>query len=123
MKRKILLIEDEASLREILVLLLSAEGYEVEPAVNGNDGLEKAKSYRPDLIISDLRMPVMDGPTMWNELKACAETEGIPIVFMSALVEQYALKHAHILHKPFSLEQLQGAIATALMGRSGATQL
>ena len=59
--KRILIIEDEAPLREAFALLLRSEGYEVEVAENGKVGLEKLETFKPDLILLDLLMPVMNG--------------------------------------------------------------
>lgn len=59
--KKILIIEDELPLREAFAFLLQSEGYEVEVAENGKIGLEKLKSFHPDIILLDLLMPVMNG--------------------------------------------------------------
>jgi CheY-like chemotaxis protein len=59
--KRILIIEDEAALREAFALLLSSEGYEVEVAENGKVGLEKVNTFAPDVVLLDLLMPVMNG--------------------------------------------------------------
>lgn len=61
MTKRILIIEDEAPLREAFAMLLKAEGYEVELADNGKAGLQKINLFRPDLVLLDLLMPVMNG--------------------------------------------------------------
>jgi CheY-like chemotaxis protein len=59
--KKILVIEDEKPLRDIYALILEKEGFEVNKAKNGEDGIKKLKTFRPDLIILDMLMPVLDG--------------------------------------------------------------
>lgn len=68
-KAKILLVEDEISLWHMLVRKLELENFEVITAVNGKEGLEKALSETPDLILLDILMPVMDGLTMLQKLR------------------------------------------------------
>ena len=65
----ILVVDDEASFREIFSMKLKAAGYRVETAENGAQGIEKAKSIRPTLILMDVNMPVMDGPTAVLKLR------------------------------------------------------
>jgi two-component system phosphate regulon response regulator PhoB len=60
-KQKILIIEDERTLQEVLTYNLEREGFEVSLAADGQDGLRKARSFEPDLILLDLMLPVIDG--------------------------------------------------------------
>src|SRR3989344_1567793 len=67
--KKILVVEDEVAYLKLLNSQLTEKGYTVIEAVNGKKGLEKAKSENPDLILLDIRMPVMDGMAMLNALR------------------------------------------------------
>jgi len=67
--KKILIIEDEAAYLKLLNTQLTKRGYSVVEAANGKDGLKKAKEEQPDLILLDIRMPVMDGMTMLDQLR------------------------------------------------------
>ncbi|MCR4326941.1 MAG: response regulator [Candidatus Roizmanbacteria bacterium] len=67
--KKILIVEDELAYLKLLNAQLTERGYEVIEAINGKKGLEKAKSENPDLILLDIRMPVMDGMAMLNQLR------------------------------------------------------
>ena len=67
--KKILIVEDEVAYLKLLGSQLTEKGYEVFQAENGKEGLEKAKSEKPDLILLDIRMPVMDGMTMLDLLR------------------------------------------------------
>lgn len=84
MNRKICIVEDTRELLENLTLFLSLEGYEVLPCTNGTEALEKLIVYKPDVIITDLWMPVMDGFTFIDTLKADPVLCNIPIVVFSA---------------------------------------
>lgn len=66
---KILIVEDEKALNEAYELILKKEGHKVQTAFNGQDALEQCKSFKPELILLDLRMPKMDGVTFLKELK------------------------------------------------------
>jgi two-component system alkaline phosphatase synthesis response regulator PhoP len=61
MKRSVLIVEDEETLQDVYKIILSSEGYDVHTASNGVEGLQKVKALRPDLVLLDVFMPVMDG--------------------------------------------------------------
>lgn len=82
---KILLVEDDKSLREIYGVRLMAEGYQIVSADDGEDGLSKAVKERPDLIISDIMMPKISGFDMLDILRSTPETKDIKIIMMTAL--------------------------------------
>ena len=82
---KILLIEDEALLLQMFEKKLKLEGFQVETALRGQTGLEKAKSLQPDLILLDILMPGMDGFEVMEKLKSDPETKKIPVVFLTNL--------------------------------------
>jgi len=81
---KILLVEDQEMNRDMLSRRLKKRGYEVEIAVDGAEGLEKAKSTSPDLILMDMSLPVIDGWEATRRLKADDETKGVPIIALTA---------------------------------------
>ena len=82
---KILLVEDDQSLREIYGIRLTAEGYEIVPAGDGEDALAVAVRERPDLIISDVMMPKISGFDMLDILRSTPETKDIKVIMMTAL--------------------------------------
>ena len=81
----ILVVDDEAAFREIFSMKLTADGYRVETAENGQAGVEKAKQLKPSLILMDVRMPVMDGPTAVLALRDDPETRDMKVVFLTSL--------------------------------------
>jgi len=81
---KILVVDDDEMNRDMLSRRLLRKGYEVVLAVNGAEAIEKAVSDRPELILMDLSMPVLDGYEATRRLKAEADTAGIPIIGLSA---------------------------------------
>ena len=87
-KIKVLLIEDEKEVAELYKLKLTLDGYEVVTAENGQEGLDKANSYRPELIFLDIKMPEMDGFEVLKKLRAAARTKDIPVVILSNFDEQ-----------------------------------
>jgi CheY-like chemotaxis protein len=81
---KILLVEDNEMNRDMLSRRLAKRGFEVVMAVNGAEGVEMARSARPDVILMDMSLPVMDGWTATRKLKADASTSGIPVIGLTA---------------------------------------
>lgn len=86
---KILIVEDEKDIVEILSYNLEKEGYLVEAAVDGMKGLEKAQSFLPDLILLDIMMPNMDGMEMCKKLRALPEFNNTLIAFLTARGESF----------------------------------
>jgi len=81
---KLLLVEDNEMNRDMLSRRLMRKGYEVVIAVDGNEGIEKARSDAPDLILMDMSLPVLDGWEATRQLKADAATKAIPIIALTA---------------------------------------
>lgn len=88
--RKILLVDDEQDILEILSYNLQKEGYEVHTANNGNEGIELAKSIVPDLILLDVMMPEKDGIETCQEMRQIKELQKTLIVFLSARSEEFS---------------------------------
>jgi CheY-like chemotaxis protein len=83
-KARILIIEDNEDNLELIRLLLERGGFEVLAASDGVEGLQVTQQEQPDLILLDLAMPEMDGWTVLDTLKADPETQGIPVVVVTA---------------------------------------
>ena len=81
MPKKILIVEDEANIRELLRLYLEREGYTVHEAENGVEGIKKWKSDKPDMLLLDVMMPVMDGWAVCREIRAESD---VPIIMLTA---------------------------------------
>ena len=81
MPKKILIVEDEANIRELLSLYLEREGYTVLEAENGVEGIKKWKSDKPDMLLLDVMMPVMDGWAVCKEIRAESD---VPIIMLTA---------------------------------------
>jgi DNA-binding response OmpR family regulator len=86
--KKILLIEDEKGLVHAMKLRLAANNYDVTVALDGQDGLEKAKKENPDLMILDLMLPKMDGFKVCSLLKRDSRYKKIPIIVLTARAEE-----------------------------------
>lgn len=93
-KAKILVVEDEEILLTALKEELITGGYEVEGAVDGQDGLDKVKTFKPDLILLDLVMPKMDGMEMLQRLKGDNEMRDIPVVILTNLSDYERISEA-----------------------------
>lgn len=81
MAKKILIVEDEENIRELLRLYLEREGYEISEAANGVEGLKKWKAENPDMILLDVMMPMMDG---WQVCRSIREESAMPIIMLTA---------------------------------------
>jgi DNA-binding response OmpR family regulator len=86
-KKKILIVEDDKSLREMYQLRLSINGYDVIEAKDGEEGLDLAIKERPDLIMLDIMMPKMSGMDVLDIIKSTPETKDIPVILLTALNE------------------------------------
>lgn len=117
---KILVIEDEPDIRENLETLLDAEGYRVESAALGEEGVRKAIASPPDLIFCDVMMPGLDGWGVLEELRKYQETGHIPFIFLTAKASKaerrkgMGLGASDYIEKPFTRDEILRAIATQL---------
>ena len=106
--KRVLVVDDDPDIRELLFTALEDEGFEVVPAANGQEALAVIRTFRPDVIVLDLMMPVMDGWQFAAELRA--RDEEIPLVLLSAArdlkAHQKALAAADVIEKPFDLSDL-----------------
>lgn len=125
---KILVVEDESSVRENILDLLTAQGFEAVGAENGHVGITWAWDYKPDLIICDVMMPELDGYEMLRLLRREPATALMPFIFLSAnadkadIREGMALGADDYLTKPFTHNELLNAIATRLKKQAAITQ-
>jgi two-component system, OmpR family, alkaline phosphatase synthesis response regulator PhoP len=114
---QILVIEDELTVRENIVDLLEAEDYKVITTGNGFRGLVWASENIPDLIISDITMPEIDGHDILRALRQSPVTASIPFIFLSALSDKSDIRHGmnlgadDYLTKPYSRADLLNAVA------------
>ena len=83
MAKKILAVDDSGSLRQMVVFSLKAAGYQVVEAIDGQDGLDKAKSGAYDLILTDQNMPRMDGLTLIRNLRGLPSYQSVPILMLT----------------------------------------
>jgi two-component system, sensor histidine kinase and response regulator len=118
--KKILVIDDEEWLREMVRLALGQRGYEIIEAPNGMTGVEAARKHRPDLILCDVNMEKMDGYATLSSLRNDDATSAIPFILMTGLADNAGMRHGmelgadDYLPKPFTLEGLYGAVEARL---------
>jgi DNA-binding response OmpR family regulator len=119
---RILLVEDEASLRRLIGYALQTRGYEVIVAVDGRQGLEKARSESPDLILLDMVMPEMGGMEVLGALKKDARLKDIPVLIVTASAQKEDAEKAmdmgaaDYLIKPFHVPTLYDRVEELLSG-------
>jgi signal transduction histidine kinase len=120
MSKLILVIEDEKDIRENLVMILTFSNYKTVSADNGLDGLLLARKHIPDLIISDIMMPGIDGYTLLSELQKDIETSSIPFMFLSAKANKDSIREGmnlgadDFISKPFDIDELLNAVEIRL---------
>src|SRR5437899_612867 len=118
--QKILVIDDEEWLREMVHLALSQKGYEVIEAGNGATGLQVALKELPDLILCDVNMEKMDGYRTLSAMRAEPATASIPFILMTGLADNAGMRHGmelgadDYLPKPFTIEALYAAVEARL---------
>jgi CheY-like chemotaxis protein len=117
-RKTILIVDDEFGVLEVLEFILSDSGFNVITALNGHDALARVNEAKPDLIVLDFMMPVLDGAGV---LKALARNEGykaIPVILTSALpettIKQKCSGYTMYLRKPYNAETLMRGINALL---------
>lgn len=119
-KKRILVVDDEIDLVGMLVMRLEANDYEVFTAYDGQEGLDKARSLKPDLIILDLMLPKLDGYKVCRMLKFDEKYKQIPIILFTARAQESDIKLGKevgadvYLIKPFEPDILLGKITELL---------
>lgn len=126
-KAKVLVVEDEEILLTALREELESGGYEVDGAADGEEGLEKVKSFKPDLILLDLVMPKMDGMEMLQKLKSDPQTRDILVVILTNLSDYEKISEAlslgamdYLVKANYKLEDLLDKVKTVLSRKAGA---
>jgi DNA-binding response OmpR family regulator len=114
MTQSVLIVDDEFGLADITADFLTEVGYDVALAINGKLGLASLATRRADLVLTDLMMPVMDGPEMIRRMRADPKLAAIPTILMTALPEAVptgdAAMHDAVLVKPFGIAELLAVI-------------
>jgi DNA-binding response OmpR family regulator len=125
MTKKILVVDDEPHIAQIMKLTLEHSGYEVAVAGDGAEGLKKAKEWEPDLILLDLMLPNIDGYKVCRLLKFDQKYQHIPIILVSAMGEAQNKELGKqvgadlYMSKPFKPDELLDQVENLLKQRSG----
>ena len=120
MSRKILLVDDEQAIVDLLAAMLRKNGYEVSTALSGKSCLKKASQDKPDLIILDVLMPDLDGFEVCKQLKESESTKDIPVIMLTALIKEEDLTKglnegaSCFISKPFSIIDVLDEIRSVL---------
>lgn len=119
MQRKLLIVEDNFTVREMLALVLSDAGFRVITADDGYAGLDQARAEHPDLILTDIEMPNLDGIQMIQRLRQEPACQAIPVVVVSAvqtgvLMQAVAAGACEVMQKPVGLVSLVSLVRQIL---------
>src|ERR1700761_9209073 len=111
MRKKILAIDDDSDILEILALLLTGEGYEVRTLTHGASVFESIKDFQPDLILLDVMLAGMDGREICKDIKENKLTDSIPVILISGTHDLKPLLHLpgapnDFIAKPFNIDIL-----------------
>jgi len=121
MAEKILIVEDDRHIVTLVSYILGREGYEVQVARDGVEGLDLARQFRPDLVVLDLNMPRMDGVEMCRRLKA---EQNPAVIFLTVHTERTAMTRGYragaddYMVKPFELDELVRRVKSLLYKRA-----
>jgi len=120
---RILVVDDQRDVVEILRHRLECNGWQVVTAVNGQEGIEKATNEKPDLILLDTMMPVMNGHEMLKCLRGIQDTRGVPVIMCTGCADADDLTQASLygvagyVTKPFDLAELTMIVRRVLEDR------
>ncbi len=124
MRKKILLVDDNHDILDLLEIYLYST-YDITTALNGFDGLNRAKQQRPDCIITDIMMPLMDGIKFYNSLRKQEGGAAVPVICITSFVNKVSTKSLlnmgfqTVLTKPLSREAVLEAVSEALTQPKG----
>jgi CheY-like chemotaxis protein len=122
---RVLVVDDEEMVRSAMAMVFRIKGWTAQQAGDGSEGLARARETRPDVIVCDLNMPVMDGIEMLTELRRDAALVTVPVIVISGRLDPLSVESAKIagatafLAKPFDIRELvsvaDAQIATRLV--------
>ena len=117
----ILVVDDEQPLRDLLADVLELDGHRVIVAGNGREALAIARRDRPDLVVSDVMMPHLNGVRLCQQLKADPSTASVPVILMSSVGARIVAGSGAdaFVKKPFDLDEVEAIVRTLLLPDSG----
>lgn len=125
-KRRILCIEDEPEMIDLIRLILTRKGFEVSGASGGQDGIYKVRNEKPDLVLLDLMMPYVDGWEVYQQMKADDATKNIPVIVVTAKAQSidkvlglHIAKVDDYIAKPFSPKELIDSVERIFAKKDG----
>jgi len=122
-KKTVLLIDDERELVDMVKIRLEANGYDVIPAYNGEEGVNAAKEKNPDIVLLDIMMPKKDGYTVLKDLKADEKLNKVPVIIITAKPKMKDLFEIegvnYYIVKPIDDKELLSKIKEALGEKNG----
>lgn len=107
--KHILVVDDDPTILDLVTQVLAAAGYEVRAAQDGLEAMDSLADGCPDLIITDVNMPVIDGGTLVGIMRAREETKNAPVLGITALTDLRRANDAYftdVIHKPFDIDDL-----------------
>ena len=122
---RILCIDDEKEIIDLIRLILTRKGYDVAGAIGGEEGLDKARSWKPDLVLLDLMMPDMDGWEVFHRIRADETLSGIPVIVVTARAQSidrvlglHVARVNDYISKPFTPQDLVESVERVLAKKS-----
>lgn len=126
--KKVVCIEDETEMIELVKLILSRNHFQVTGAIGGEEGLKKIADIKPDLVLLDLMMPEMDGWEVYQKMKASEEMRDIPVIVVTAKAQSIdrvlGLHIARVddyITKPFGPQELLDSVERVIRSHTGQT--
>jgi len=123
--KRILCIEDEQEMIDLIQLILTRRGFEVSGASGGKEGIQAVRDLRPDLVLLDLMMPDMDGWEVYQQMKADEATRGIPVIIVTAKSQNidkvlglHIAKVDDYISKPFGPQELIDSVERIFASKS-----
>lgn len=112
-KKKIVVVDDEQNILDLVGMILEAEGFTVSKALNGTEGIKMAQKEHPDLVLLDIMMPEMDGWVVYRKLKEDSKTKNIPVAMLTVKAQTIDKEMAldvigveDYITKPFTPDEL-----------------
>jgi len=122
-QKRILCIEDEPDMIDLIRIILQRRGYEIQGAAGGQEGIRKVREWLPDLVLLDLMMPDMDGWEVYQQMKAEEKTRNIPVIVVTAKAQNidkvlglHIAKVDDYVAKPFSPSELLASVEKVFKG-------